>query len=883
MVSTPLQEFLCAVFSPNDIITLRWIETWNENSKTKHQVQWQGWPTLEQLLTNFDVYSESVEIQRANQFFGVCPRVGIKDFDHACQVRTVRALWADVDHCSPDEAIRRCNAAGLPRPSIAVNSGYGAHLYWLLDEPFLIDDADTPTILNGHCKRKTLSPKAAQVQGVVQGIVTALGGDAKTHDLVRLLRLPETLNRKDARNGKPPVPCQIVDMDAKRRFRFEDFAAKTKVISTGIACTTATSAEAAPLIGAAAGVSDSSADSTAIRWLDDFVERHQIEVQAVKDGGSWVRRWVLVTCPFCGESDSSAVVTLAKSGKYGFTCQHSRCNGKKGEKKTWSDFRRHYEGLPAIQVNNRQLREITEDAIAAIEAANEPPQWFERGGLLFRLRTEDMPCLELLKDDGLRNVLARVADWINRRTDKDGKVQETAVFPPLDVVKDVAASARRFLPPITGIVRAPVFTPQGLVACRGYHAESGLYCDHDAIHESHVPTAEERAWAKGMLLNELLGDFPFVDDASRAHALAMLLLPFVRPLIDGPTPLHLIDAPTEGTGKGLLANCFGVVSQGVHQLPSTDEPSSPAVWGRKLTSELLSAPSFIFIDNVNSAINSGAFAAVLTAGRHRDRLLGTNKTVELPVQCVWLATGNNVKASKEITRRVCWIRMDADVENPNLRTGFRHPDLLGWAMDHRAELVRACLVLVQAWVAAGSPRGSYTLGSFEKWAGIIGGILDVAGVPGFLGNLTAQYQQINTSENDWRALVSLWWLEWRDTPVAVSDLYQIAERENLCTSVMNAETPHGRQIKLGLALAKLLGKVYGPYKVMSAGKDKHRKAGQYQLVRLDELATSPDPGERPMETSSELASTVLTGPKPGSVQGHFCGLGCTGLPSTSPA
>ena len=32
-----------------------------------------------------------------------------------------------------------------------------------------------------------------------------------------------------------------------------------------------------------------------------------------------------------------------------------------------------------------------------------------------------------------------------------------------------------------------------------------------------------------------------------------MLLPFVRELIDGPTPLHLIEKPTPGTGGTLLA------------------------------------------------------------------------------------------------------------------------------------------------------------------------------------------------------------------------------------------------------------------------------------------------------------------------------------------
>src|SRR3712207_7955308 len=36
--------------------------------------------------------------------------------------------------------------------------------------------------------------------------------------------------------------------------------------------------------------------------------------------------------------------------------------------------------LPEIIVTNRQLRDLTSDAIRAMETANSPPRWFSRGG-----------------------------------------------------------------------------------------------------------------------------------------------------------------------------------------------------------------------------------------------------------------------------------------------------------------------------------------------------------------------------------------------------------------------------------------------------------------------------------------------------------------------
>lgn len=48
------------------------------------------------------------------------------------------------------------------------------------------------------------------------------------------------------------------------------------------------------------------------------------------------------------------------------------------------------------------------------------------------------------------------------------------------------------------------------------------------------------------------------------------------------------------------------------------------------------------------------------------------------------------------------------------RAGFEHDPLSEWVTESRGLLVRACLVLVRASLAAGRPRGRARLGSFES-------------------------------------------------------------------------------------------------------------------------------------------------------------------------
>jgi hypothetical protein len=194
---------------------------------------------------------------------------------------------------------------------------------------------------------------------------------------------------------------------------------------------------------------------------------------------------------------------------------------------------------------------------------------------------------------------------------------------------------------------------------------------------------------------------PFAGDASRTHALAALVLPFVRDLADGPTPLHLFDAPVEGTGKPLLAN-VSVVATG-----RVAEPVAEAAdeWHKRITAVLASA---------------------LTSTRVKDRLLGVSKTAKLPNTALRLASGNNMRLSRELIRRTVFCRIDARVDVPWEREEFRHPDLVPGARRTRPRLVQAVLTLCGGWVAAGRKPGSGRMGMFEGRVGTIGGILEHA-------------------------------------------------------------------------------------------------------------------------------------------------------------
>ena len=149
------------------------------------------------------------------------------------------------------------------------------------------------------------------------------------------------------------------------------------------------------------------------------------------------------------------------------------------------------------------------------------------------------PLLDLVTEDRLLHQLRRCAHW--QTGSKAASAHKT-------LAKDMLAAPNKPLPVLERTVEAPVFSPNGELRTRpGYDPPSRLYFhfpDELAIHVPEDPSDEEIRSATDLILEEWLGDFPFVGPADRANVLAVILLPFVRKLVAGPTPLHMTRLPS---------------------------------------------------------------------------------------------------------------------------------------------------------------------------------------------------------------------------------------------------------------------------------------------------------------------------------------------------
>lgn len=401
--------------------------------------------------------------------------------------------------------------------------------------------------------------------------------------------------------------------------------------------------------------------------------------------------------------------------------------------------------------------------------------------------------------------LARMRQWLTAHLNFQSYDRRGNLSPvtPADVlVQNVMVYKPSPLPHLTRVVRRPVFADDGrLIIKPGYDEPSGLV---------YAPTARladvkpgDDVQAALALLADLIYDFNFETPADRAHFYAFLFQPIFRELIDGPTPIYRFEAPTSGTGKGLLFN-LGATIYGGHVF--TTPHGNEEEWAKSLLTHLRTNPEMLLIDNCSN-LDSDQLAAATTAWPlWNARLLGTLDSFSVPVRCLWAVTINNPQLKEDVYRRTVRIRIvpGLGVENPSTRTNFRHRPLLAYLQANLPAFVSAVLTLAVFAKESMRPFTIRTMGSYDSWANVMGGVLEALNILGFL-EVANDTLARNRDDIAWNEFIALWHEKLGDTWVRSSDLLKIAQEAEIDLGNGNDRS---QQSTLGKRLAARRGKIF---------------------------------------------------------------------------
>jgi len=461
----------------------------------------------------------------------------------------------------------------------------------------------------------------------------------------------------------------------------------------------------------------------------------------------------------------------------------------------------------------------------AIKRANSywaDPILYQRAGEIVVVN-RDSGSLTVLSDHGLHAELGKRLRFYQEEQKKGKEVPDEkpkAVPPRLAAM--LRAEAVKPLADLRRVSSRPLLSREGELLTRaGYYKQSATYVlNSSSIRVSCSPSSAEISEARSLIVDDLLVDFPFAKDSDLAGAVAMILQPFVREMIDGPCPLYFITKPVAGSGATLLAQVATYISTGSATAPMMDGGGEDEM-RKRITSTLKEGPAAILIDNIDKGLKSASLASVLTTRIWQDRELGYSRQTRVPNDSLWIATGINTQLSTEIARRSVPISLEPDEDRPWERDGFLHEDLMAWVTANEANLVTAALTLISAWIVAGKPAGKNApLGSFESASRVLGGILDVADINGFLQNRGDFYDDSDQEDRAWRSFVSGWAAEFGSTPTPAIQLVELAATHGLVDD-------SSATVSLGKQLEGVKGRAFGGWRIRRAKRKQQNRSLWY--------------------------------------------------------
>ncbi|MGD0768095.1 MAG: primase C-terminal domain-containing protein [Tepidisphaeraceae bacterium] len=645
------------------------------------------------------------------------------------------------------DAIRR---ADLPEAGEYMNSGHGIWAIWPLTEPCV---------------------NTGMWKNVMLALSAVLDSDKAIADAARIGRIPGFLNFKKE-YAEPAQSCIVEQSDAT--FSFADLVDRiSKARAAGIGrkddagggnVGTATRKAAAPLpTEIHEGEGRDNAVTSFVGSIHNRLNNRDSELEQAK---TFNRTHCKPPLP---ESDLIRIVNSI--GKYEVP-EHVAARSKR----------------PRVILGTDEQR-VTDEVIDVLATAD--PELYRRGNLLVRVvrakdrskhgnkgitRPAEAPTIA---DASASWVRERITAFVNLRTrvptQRTGPDDTKDAHPPEWLSQHIIE--RKTWPdvrPLDALSDVPILRPDGTLHQKsGYDPESGvLYLPSADFPLAPENATREDAKAAALRLLDVFCDFPFEAPCHRSVALAGILTLISRHAIAGNVPVFAWEANTRGAGKGLGCNVTSAIALG-RRMSASDYTHDTDEFKKRLLAVAIAADPVVLLDNVEGMFGNSVLNGAITSERISGRVLGLSKNVDLPLRTVWFVTGNNIEMREEIARRTLTVRLEAEQEKPEYRSGFRHPDLLGWVMQNRISLLIDALTIVGAYCRAGKPDQQLTpFGSFEEWSALIRsaivwcGLADPCAAGGTpvqdetleaLSEFTSvcRRQRYSTKELDFRTLVNI--------------------------------------------------------------------------------------------------------------------------------
>lgn len=386
---------------------------------------------------------------------------------------------------------------------------------------------------------------------------------------------------------------------------------------------------------------------------------------------------------------------------------------------------------PHIIASPGAMNTVAEQAMQVL--ADSDANIFQRGNKLVRPvigegidsegRPVRVPILMTVDLPYLRKLLCEHIDWFKPDLRvKKGPIGAgfRQIDAPADIAQVILSSAGDWpFRTLAGIISTPTMRYDGSILSKsGFDPQTHLYLKTDVVLPaiSDAPTRREAERAL-KLIDDLLCEFPFVNEPSRSVAHSAILSTVARNMFDV-APAHGAKAPSPGSGKSYIFDIVSAITMGERCPVIGVSADSEGETEKRIIGVAMSGQTILSIDNVNGTLGGDALCQLIERPICNLRPLGQSLPVRVENRTIVFFNGNNCRVKGDMTRRAIVAELDARMERPAERV-FRG-DPVAKVLANRGKYIAACMIILRAYLAAGSPKQpSAPMNSFGKWSNTV--------------------------------------------------------------------------------------------------------------------------------------------------------------------
>ncbi|MBI1372259.1 MAG: hypothetical protein GC159_05795 [Phycisphaera sp.] len=392
-----------------------------------------------------------------------------------------------------------------------------------------------------------------------------------------------------------------------------------------------------------------------------------------------------------------------------------------------------------------------------------------------------------------------IVDRVPLKVYREGKCRGGR-FPAghLQVMLRSEAFLRQFRP-IDSIATSPIYLPDFTLTKPGYN-DGGV---GQRIYYAGPPAtiADDTT-----VLTKFLSVMAFASQADYANALGFALTVMLRNHFQGGKPVAAVTATKSHAGKDTIV-AFAV---GTGRLTSISYQSTNWALERSFVGALKNSPDTAIMNIENARLDSGNYIASAFLERFITDpyptlfSTGTGAPVRRNNDIVLAITTNHGTLSTDMNNRSLPIHLapTGNIEDRTSSIGNPKEEFLP---QNREAIEAELRGMVERWKEAGMPLNTKVKHPFTIWAQTVGGILEVAGITGFLSNYSMRKAVDDPLRHAIGLLATALTPEGSDGWLRAADWAQRAVDMGLAKTLIptaDRDTAKGRERGIGVIMSK---------------------------------------------------------------------------------